>query len=52
MINFLQERRDMGCNELLEQFACVYGFSKDDALKMMLELTALQVFCEKFGVTI
>lgn len=52
MINFLQEREDMDSEELLKQFSEAYCLSKDDAKQMILELISLQIFCEKFGVTI
>lgn len=52
MINFLQEREDMDSEELLKQFSEAYFLSKDDAKQMILELISLQIFCEKFGVTI
>lgn len=52
MINFLREREDMDSEELLEQFSEAYCLSKDDAKQMILELVSLQIFCEKFGVTI
>lgn len=52
MIAFLQAREGINYDELMELFACNYGMSKKDARDMMLELTALQIFCEKFGVTI
>ena len=52
MINFLQEREDMDSEELLKQFSEAYCLSKDDAKLMILELISLQIFCEKFGVTI
>lgn len=52
MINFLQEREDMDSEELLKQFSKAYCLSKDDAKQMILELISLQIFCEKFGVTI
>lgn len=52
MIAFLQTREGMSYDELMELFACNYGMSKKEARDMILELTALQIFCEKFGVTI
>lgn len=52
MINFLQEREEMDSEELLKQFSEAYFLSKDDAKQMILELISLQIFCEKFGVTI
>lgn len=52
MINFLQEREDMDSEELLKQFSEAYCLSKDDAKQMILVLISLQIFCEKFGVTI
>lgn len=52
MIAFLQAREGINYDELMELFACNYGMSKKEARDMMLELTALQIFCEKFGVTI
>lgn len=52
MINFLQEREDMDSEKLLKQFSEAYCLSKDDAKQMILELISLQIFCEKFGVTI
>lgn len=52
MINSLQEREDMDSEELLKQFSEAYCLSKDDAKQMILELISLQIFCEKFGVTI
>lgn len=52
MINFLQEREDMDSEELLKQFSAAYCLNKDDAKQMILELISLQIFCEKFGVTI
>ncbi len=52
MVNFLNEHRDMDCNELRKNFAAVYGMSEDDAKKMIVHLTALMLFSEHFGVTI
>ena len=52
MIAFLQTREGVNNDELMELFACNYGMSKKEARDMMLELTTLQIFCEKFGITI
>lgn len=52
MISFLQERQEIDSEELLEQFSEAYCLSNDEAKQMILELTVLQIFCEKFGVTI
>lgn len=52
MVNFLNEHRDMDCNELRKKFAAIYGMSEKDAKKMILELTMFQIFSEHFGVII
>ncbi len=52
MVNFLNEHHDMDCDELRKEFAATYGMSEEEAKKMILELTMLQIFSERFGVTI
>lgn len=52
MVNFLNEHRETDCNELRKKFAAIYGMSEEEAKKMILELTMLQIFSEHFGVTI
>ena len=52
MIASLQARDGMNYDELMELFACNYGMSKKEARDMILELTTLQIFCEKFSITI
>lgn len=52
MIAFLNERHDMDCAILRQRFAVSYGMSEDEAKKVILELTMLQIFAENFGVEI
>ena len=52
MINFLKEYHDMDCEELRKFFTTNYCMSEDDAEKIILELTMLQIFSEHFGVKI
>lgn len=52
MIAFLNERHEMDCVELRKQFAARYGMTIEDAKKVILELTMLNIFAEHFGVTI
>lgn len=52
MIAFLNERHDMDCAILRQRFAICYGMSEDEAKKVILELTMLQIFAENFGVEI
>lgn len=52
MIAFLNERHDMDCATLRQRFAVCYGMSEDEAKKVILELTMLQIFAENFGVEI
>ena len=52
MIAFLNVRQDMDCATLRQRFSVCYGMSEDDANKVILELTMLQIFAENFGVEI
>ena len=52
MIAFLNERHDMDCATLRQRFAVCYGMSEDEAKKVILDLTMLQIFAENFGVEI
>ena len=52
MIAFLNERNDMDCATLRQRFAVCYDMSEDEAKKVILELTMLQIFAENFGVEI
>lgn len=52
MIAFLNERHDMDCATLRQRFAVCYGMIEDEAKKVILELTMLQIFAENFGVEI
>ena len=52
MIAFLNERHDMDCATLLQRFAVCYGMREDEAKRVILELTMLQIFAENFGVEI
>ena len=52
MIAFLNERHDMDCATLRRRFAVCYGMGEDEAKKVILELTMLQIFAENFGVEI
>ena len=52
MIVFLNERHDMDCAPLRKRFSVCYGMSEDEAKKVILELTMLQIFAENFGVEI
>ena len=52
MIAFLNERHDMDCATLRKRFSVCYGMSEDEAKKVILELTMLQIFAENFGVEI
>lgn len=52
MVDFLNKHRDMDCEELRKVFAAAYCMSDEDAKKIILELTMLQIFSEHFGVKI
>lgn len=42
----------MDCATLRQRFAVCYSMSEDEAKKVILELTMLQIFAENFGVEI